>query len=75
MTGIRELLTQFRGNSRIHYTKLRVILKILDECGIVAIRYAGENGENLHYTVNYVKNKVDTERAPTYVKLKQQMKK
>ena len=73
ITGMRELLTQF--GSRTHYVKLRVILKILDECGIVAIRYFGENGDNIRYTVNYVKNKVDTEKAPTYSKLKQQMKK
>jgi len=59
----------------MNYVKLRVILRILDECGIVAISYSGENGENIRYTVNYVKNKVDTERAPIYTKLKQQMKK
>ncbi|MBQ7365112.1 MAG: single-stranded-DNA-specific exonuclease RecJ [Clostridia bacterium] len=75
ITGVRELLSQFRSYARIHYVKLRVILKILDECGIVAIEYFGETGENIRYTVNYVKNKVDTEKAPTYSKLKQQMKK
>lgn len=75
MTGVRELLTQFEGNPRIHYVKLRIILSILDECGIVAIRYFGEHLENIRYTVNYVKNKVDTEKAPTYTRLKQQMKK
>ncbi len=75
ITGVRELLSQFSGNARMNYVKLRVILKILDECGIVAISYSGENGENIRYAVNYVKNKVDTERAPTYTKLKQQMMK
>jgi len=75
ITGVRELLSQFAGNSRIHYAKLRVILKILNECGIVAIEPLGDNGENLRYTVNYVKNKVDTERAPTYIKLKHQIQK
>jgi hypothetical protein len=75
MTGIRELLGEFSSNPRIHYVKLRVILKILDECGIVSIKYYGEHGENVRYTVNYVKNKVDTEKAPTYSKYKQQMKK
>ena len=75
MTGVRELLTQLGQNSRIHYLKLRVILKILDECGIVAIECSGDHGENIHYTVNYVKNKVDTERAPTYLRLKNQMRK
>ena len=75
MTGVRELLSEFASNSRIHYVKLRMILKILDECGIVGIDYSGDNGENLRYTVNYVKNKVDTEKAPTYTKLKQQIKK
>ncbi len=75
ITGVRELLAAFSGNARMNYVKLRVILKILDECGIVAISYSGENGENIRYAVNYVKNKVDTERAPIYTKLKQQMKK
>ena len=75
ITGVRELLSQFASNSRIHYVKLRVILNILNECGIVAIESTGDNGENIRYTVNYVKNKVDTERAPTYVKLKYQIQK
>ena len=75
VTGVRELLREFRSNPRIHYVKLRVILKILDECGIVAIRTYGEHGENIRYTVNFVKNKVDTEKAPIYSKLKQQMRK
>ena len=75
ITGVRELLSQFAGNSRIHYVKLRMILKILNECGIVAIESFGDNGENIRYTVNYVKNKVETERAPTYIKLKHQIQK
>ncbi len=73
ITGLRELLGQFAGNPRIHYKKLRVILKILDECGIVSIEYMGDRQENLRYTVNFIRNKVDTEKAPTYVKLKQNM--
>ena len=73
ITGVRELLSQFAGNPRIHYVKLRMILRILNECGIVAIEPLGDNGENVRYTVNYVKNKVDIERAPTYIKLKYQI--
>ncbi len=75
VTGIRELLSQFNSMPRMHYVKLRVILHILHECGIVTIDYMGDNGENLRYSVNFVKNKVDTEKAPTYTRLKQQLNK
>ncbi len=72
ITGIREILEK---NPRINYTKLRIILNILEESGVINTEYYGENSENMKYTVNYVKNKVDTEKAPTYVRLKAQMKK
>ncbi len=74
-TGVRELLSQFSQNPRMNYLKLRVILEVLSECGIVSIDYCGEHRENIAYTVNYVKNKVDTEQAPIITKLKQQLNK
>lgn len=69
ITGVRELLNRFES---ISYLKLRLVLTMLEESGLVTFTYSGENQENFSYTVNNVKSKVDMEATPTYSRLKGQ---
>jgi single-stranded-DNA-specific exonuclease len=67
--GIREILSAL-SQRRMSYVKLRVILDILKESGVLDISYSGEHSENLKVTVNFVKNKVDIEKSPSFVRVK-----
>ncbi|MBQ2686849.1 MAG: single-stranded-DNA-specific exonuclease RecJ [Clostridia bacterium] len=67
--GIREILSAL-SQRRMSYVKLRVILDILKESGVIDISYSGEHSENLKVTVNFVKNKVDIEKSPSFVRVK-----
>lgn len=66
--GLRELMNAFGG--RISYCKLRIILDVLNETGLISVKYLPECEENFHFSVNFVKNKIDIEKSPFYVKIR-----
>ncbi len=71
--GLREIITAFGG--KIGYCKLMIILRVLEETGLVSIRFSSECDENFHFGVNYVKNKIDIEKSPFYIKIRSQVEK
>lgn len=70
---IREMIQSTAG--RMNYVKVRIIVAILIEMGLVNAQSADEYGDVYRFAVNYVKNKVDIEKSPLYVKLKGAMQK
>ncbi len=66
--GMREIINSLGG--KLSYCKLKVILTVLDETGLVSIKFSEECDENFHFGVNYVKNKIDIEKSPFYVKIR-----
>ena len=72
--GIRELLSSLCAK-KINYVKLRLILDILVESGVLTAQYSGENLENVKFGVNFVKSKVDIEKSPTYIRVKSSLHK
>lgn len=66
--GMREIMNASGG--RLSYCKLRIILDVLKETGLITISYSSECDENFHFGVNYVKNKIDIEKSPLYVKIR-----
>ncbi len=71
--GLREIISAFGG--KIGYCKLMIILKVLEETGLISIKFASECDENFHFGVNYVKNKIDIEKSPFYIKIRSQVEK
>ncbi len=67
-TGMREIINASGG--KINYCKLRIILDVLEETGLINITYLPECDENFHYGVNFVKNKIDIEKSSLYVKIR-----
>ena len=72
--GVRELLSSLCAK-KINYVKLRLILDILVESGVLTAQYSGENLENVKFGVNFVKSKVDIEKSPTYIRVKSSLHK
>ena len=67
-TGMREIINASGG--KINYCKLRIILDVLEETGLINITFSNECDENFHYGVNFVKNKIDIEKSSLYVKIR-----
>jgi single-stranded-DNA-specific exonuclease len=67
-TGVREIIRSLGG--KISYCKLMTVLTVLNETGLVSIEFSDECDENFHFSVNFVKNKIDIERSPFYVKMR-----
>ena len=68
LLGMREIINASGG--KISYCKLKIILDVLKETGLISIEYSSECDENFHFGVNYVKNKIDIEKSPLYVKIR-----
>ncbi len=66
--GLREIISAFSG--RIGYVKLMIILHVLRETELITLDFASECDENFHFGVNYVKNKIDIEKSPFYIKVR-----
>ncbi|MBE6608302.1 MAG: single-stranded-DNA-specific exonuclease RecJ [Ruminococcaceae bacterium] len=66
--GMREIINASGG--KINYCKLRIILDVLEETGLINITYSPECDENFHFGVNFVKNKIDIEKSSLYVKIR-----
>ena len=66
--GMREIINATGG--KINYCKLKIILDVLEETGLINITYSSECDENFHYGVNFVKNKIDIEKSSLYVKIR-----
>lgn len=66
--GLREMISYFGG--RIGYVKLMIILHVLCETELITLEFASECDENFHFGVNYVKNKIDIEKSPFYIKVR-----
>lgn len=67
-TGLREIIRALGG--KISYCKLMIILNVLNETGLVSVSFFEECDENFRFSVNFVKNKIDIERSPFYVKVR-----
>ncbi|MBQ8742333.1 MAG: single-stranded-DNA-specific exonuclease RecJ [Clostridia bacterium] len=67
-TGIREIIRSLGG--KISYCKLMTVLSVLNETGLVSIEFSDQCDENFRFSVNFVKNKIDIERSPFYVKMR-----
>ena len=67
-TGLREIISFFGG--RISYVKLMIILYVLRETELITLDFTSECDENFHFGVNYVKNKIDIEKSPFYIKVR-----
>ena len=72
-TVIREIMNACSG--RMNYVKIRIIVAILIETGLLSAQSFDKWGEVYRFSVNYVKNKVDIEKSPIYVRLKASVKK
>jgi len=66
--GLREVISAFGG--RISYIKIKIILEVLNETGLASIKFSSECDENFHFGINYVKNKIDIEKSPFYMKIR-----
>ena len=66
--GLRELIAALGG--KIGYCKMKIILRVLEETGLVNISFSSECDENFHFGVNFVKNKIDIEKSPFYIKMR-----
>jgi hypothetical protein len=66
--GMREIINALGG--KINYCKLKIILDVLEETGLINITYSTECDENFHFGVNFVKNKIDIEKSSLYVKIR-----
>lgn len=66
--GLREIISYFGG--RIGYVKLMIILRVLNETELITLEFSSECDENFHFGVNYVKNKIDIEKSPFYIKVR-----
>jgi len=55
---------------KMNYVKIRIILAILLETGLVSGQSYDKWGDVYRLCVNYVKNKIDIERSPLYIRLK-----
>lgn len=66
--GMREIINALGG--KINYCKLKIILDVLEETGLINIAYSTECDENFHFGVNFVKNKIDIEKSSLYVKIR-----
>ncbi len=66
--GLREIIAAFGG--KIGYCKLKIILEVLRETELVNIKFSEECDENFYFGVNFVKNKIDIEKSPFYIKIR-----
>jgi len=71
--GVREIIKAFCG--KLGYVKVKLILEILADGGLITMEKAPQCDDNIHITINFVRSKTDLEKIPTCVRLKMQMEK
>lgn len=71
--GVREILKAFAY--KLGYVKVKIILEILADGGLITMEKSPQCDDNLHITLNFVRSKTDLEKIPTCIRLKMQMEK
>jgi len=71
--GVREIIKAFSG--KLGYVKVKLILDILAQAGLINMEKSLHCEDNLHIALNFVRSKTDLEQIPMCVKLKTQMEK
>lgn len=72
-TGVREIVRALEN--KLSYVKVKLILEILEESGLISIERSPECEDNLKITVNFVRGKADLEGSPTCMRIRSRMEK
>jgi len=68
--GMRQMITALYNQYGINYVKLKIILSVMEAEALITLKEFEECKDNLHITLNFVKNKVSIERSPLYLKIR-----
>ena len=70
---MREIVRALEN--KLSYVKVKLILEILEESGLISIERSPECEDNLKITVNFVRGKADLEGSPTCMRIRSRMEK